>query len=52
VPRLPSWLAPELTVDQAAETIVTALKQRKARVTRPWIARLLIALGLNPRSPG
>lgn len=52
VPRVPSWLAPELSVEQAAETVVAALEERKAHVYRPWLARLLIALGLNLRSSG
>jgi short-subunit dehydrogenase len=47
LPKLPSWLAPELTPEQAAETIVDAIARRKARVVRPWFYRLLFALRFN-----
>jgi len=38
---------PELTVRQAAETIVDAIERRKPRVVRPWIFKVLFALGLG-----
>lgn len=37
----------ELTVEQAAETIVAAVARRRPRVVRPWIFRLLFALDLS-----
>jgi uncharacterized protein len=47
MPKVPSWLLPELTPEQAAETIADALERRKARVVRPSFYRVLFALGLN-----
>ena len=40
-------LMPELTVEQAAETIVRAIEKGKSRVVRPWFYSVLIALNLN-----
>ena len=47
LPKVPRWLLPELSVDQAAETIVEAIVHRRARVVRPAFYRVLFALGLN-----
>jgi uncharacterized protein len=41
VPRGIPLLMPELTTTQAAETIVTAIEQRKARVVRPLFFKVL-----------
>jgi short-subunit dehydrogenase len=48
VPKAPAWLLPELTPEQAAETIVAAVERRATRVVRPAFYRLLFAFGLNP----
>jgi short-subunit dehydrogenase len=45
LPRPIPLLMPELTTEQAAETIVTAIEQHKARVVRPWIFKVLFFFG-------
>jgi len=47
VPRGIPLLMPDLTTAQAAETIVTAVERRKARVVRPWFFKVLFFLSLN-----
>lgn len=47
MPKAPRWLIPELSVDQAAATIVDAIQHRRARVVRPAFYRVLFALGLG-----
>jgi short-subunit dehydrogenase len=42
-PPIP-FLTPELTTEQAAETIVSAIEHRKKRITRPWIYSVLAKL--------
>ena len=45
MPRRLPLLMPELTVGQAAETIVGAVSAQRRVVVRPWVLRLVIALG-------
>ncbi len=45
VPRGIPLLMPDLTTEQAAETIVTAIERRKARVVRPWFFKVLFFFG-------
>lgn len=45
-PSLPFGMA-ELTMEQAAETVLMGMEKGRERVTRPWGVRLLVALGLN-----
>ncbi len=45
-PRLPLAMR-ELSVEQAAETIVAAVEKRRRHVVRPAVFRLLFALGLS-----
>ena len=47
MPKVPAWLLPELTPEEAAETIVAAVEGRKAHVVRPAFYRFLFAFGLN-----
>ena len=47
LPRTNRFLLPELTVDQAATTIVDAIEARKRHIVRPWFFRVPITLGLN-----
>jgi uncharacterized protein len=47
LPKVPRWLLPELSVDEAADTVVDAIVHRRARAVRPAFYRVLFALGLN-----
>ena len=47
LPATVPLLMPELTVEQAAETIVAAVARRRRHVVRPAFFRLLFALGLS-----
>ena len=47
LPRSVPLLMPELTVDEAAETIIEAVERRRRHVVRPAFFRLLFALGLS-----
>ena len=47
MPKAPAWLLPELTTEEAAQTIVAAIEGRKARVVRPAFYRFLFAFGVN-----
>ncbi len=45
-PRLP-LVMPELSVEQAAETVIDAIEKRRNHAVRPAIFRLMFALGLS-----
>ena len=47
MPRTVPLLMPELTVEEAAETILAAVEKRQRLAARPAIFRLLFALGIS-----
>ncbi len=47
LPHIPPLLMPEMSVGEAAETIIEAIAKRRHQVVRPAIFRLIFALGLS-----
>lgn len=47
VPAPIPWLMPELSTDEAAETIISAIEHRRRHIVRPWFFRVLFLLKLG-----